>query len=119
MSLIVAVPSVLRVKCHYCSKFWPASEVHHFGESIIMCFYCHQKHEKAVEAFHPPHACAGPCGRTFEQIAAVTPGDSVGMTAHFKDGVYQLLCAKCDAEYVLKRQDLYGDTRFGYERGVK
>ncbi len=119
MSLVLPVPQVLSIRCHYCSRFWPTSEVIDLGESIVMCFYCHQKHSEAVEAFIPPRECQGPCKRTFAEIAALTPGDKVGMTVHWKDGVYQILCAQCDADYVLKRQDLYGDTRFGYERGVK
>ena len=120
MSVILAVPNVIQVQCNYCWRFWPASEVMEIGHGgVLMCFYCHQKHQVAEEAFQPPRVCQGPCGRTFEQISAVTPGNKVGMTIHWKDGVYQVLCASCDADYVLKRQDLYGSTEFGYARGVK
>lgn len=119
MSLVIPVPRVLQIQCHYCSRFLPASEVIRWGESINMCGYCYEKHTKAVEAFNPPHECAGPCKRTFAQISAETPGPHINMTAHWKDGVYQLLCQRCDAAYVPKRKDLYGATRFGYERGVK
>ena len=38
------------------------------------------------------------------------------MFLHWKDGLYQLLCPRCDAENVQKRKDLYGPTRFGWER---
>ncbi len=118
-SLIIPVPAVVQVQCHYCSRFWPRSEVLEFGESIVMCFYCHQKHVAAVDAFKPPRHCQGPCGRTFDAIAAATPGDKVQMTVHWRDDEYQILCAMCDADYVPKRRDIFGATRFGYERGVK
>lgn len=119
MSLLAAVPNVISVRCHYCSRFWPQSEVLHIGESVIMCIHCHEKHRVAIDAFEPPTHCQGPCGRTFEEISLFTPGDKVGMTVHMKDGVYQILCAQCDADYVQKRRDLYGDTRFGWERKLR
>lgn len=118
MSLILPTPQVIQVQCQYCNRFWPKSEVLEIGESIVMCFYCHQKHHAALEIFQMPEACQGPCGRSFNAIAAATPGPRVGLTVHWKDGIYQVLCAQCDADYVQKRQDLYGKTRFGYERGL-
>lgn len=84
-----------------------------------MCFYCNDKMRAAWEVFEMPEGCQGPCGRSFVAIAAGTPGDMVGFTLHWRDGIYQILCASCDAEYVMKRKDLYGDTEFGYKRGVK
>lgn len=117
MSLI-QVAEVVTLKCHYCQRFWPPSEVLKFCDEIVMCCYCHEKHLAAVQSFAPPHECMV-CHRTFEQISALTPGDQVHMTAHWKDGMYQILCASCDADYTLKRRDLYGETRFGWEQKLK
>ncbi len=118
-SLITTVPKVLQVKCQYCSRFWPSSEVLTFGDSVVICFYCNDKMRAAWETLEIPQMCQGPCGRSFQAIAAATPGERVGFTLHWRDEIYEVLCAQCDADYVMKRQDLYGDTPFGYERGVK
>jgi hypothetical protein len=40
------------------------------------------------------------------------------MFLHFKDGLYQLLCAHCDRRFVEQNKQLYGPTRFGRERGL-
>ncbi len=117
MSLL-HVAEVVKVRCHYCNRSWPPSEVITTGEATKICCYCHEKHLQAVLAFAPPHECMV-CHRTFEQISAATPGNEVHMTAHWKDGIYQILCATCDADYVQKRRDQFGDTPFGWERGLK
>lgn len=106
---------ILTVRCHYCSAQVHPKEVIRIGDSALMCWACYEKHKIAVEAFHPPHECAE-CQRTFEQIAAATPGSHVKMYPHWKDGMYQILCAACDEIYVQKRKDLYGPTQFGWER---
>jgi transcription elongation factor Elf1 len=112
----MAVP-IIGQKCHYCSKFFPFSQVIHFGESMVRCFQCQEKHLAALEvlAGNAPKAC-GECGLTFAVLAARQQGEQVSMFMHWKDGMYQLLCAACDRKYVEGRKDLYGPTRFGWER---
>lgn len=84
---------------------------------MVRCFQCQDKHNEALEvlAGNPPKGC-GECGVTFEDLARRTLGEQVGMFMHWKDGMYQLLCAHCDRKYVERRKDLYGPTRFGWER---
>ena len=112
----VAVP-IIGVRCHYCSRFFPPSQVMKFGESMVRCFQCQQKHLDALEvlAGKPPRGC-GECGITFEDLSATVATPQVPMFMHWKDGMYQLLCARCDRKYVEGRKDLYGPTRFGWER---
>jgi transcription elongation factor Elf1 len=88
-----------------------------FGESMVRCFQCQQKHLAALDvlAGNPPEAC-GECGLTFAALAARTGQEHVSMFLHWKDGMYQLLCPACDRKYVEGRKDLYGPTRFGWER---
>lgn len=112
--MTAAVPLIL-LRCHYCSEFHHPKEFVNIGESALMCWKCREKHTQQIESFNPPHACQG-CNRTFEEIAAATIGDKVKMYPVWKDGVYQVLCEPCEAAYVLQRKDLYGDTRFGWER---
>lgn len=105
------------VKCHYCSRFCARCEVVTFGESMVRCFQCQDKHVAALEvlAGKPPEGC-GECGVTFAALAERTAGAQVSMFMHWKDGMYQLLCPACDRKYVEGRKDLYGPTRFGWER---
>lgn len=112
-----AIP-ILTVTCNYCSEGVHPKEVFTFGESVLICFKCYEKHAKAVEAFNPPSHCVG-CMRTWEQLKGDSPGTHVSMYACWRDGEYTLLCAKCDAEYIQKRRDLYGNTRHGWEQKVK
>ena len=117
-----AVP-IIGVRCHYCSRFFPPSQVINFGESMVRCFACQQKHLAALEvlAGNPPNAC-GECGLTFEVLAdqQSPPAETqVSMFMHWKDGMYQLLCARCDRQYVEGRKDLYGPTRFGRGRKLR
>src|SRR5271170_4400569 len=112
----MALP-IIGTRCHYCSRTFAAWMIVNFGESMARCFQCQEKHLAALEvlAGKPPVGC-GECGVTFEDLAARTMGDNVGMFMHWKDGMYQLLCAVCDRKYVEGRKDLYGPTRFGWQR---
>lgn len=117
-----AIP-ILGVRCHYCSHFFPASLLINFGESMVRCFQCQEKHLAALEvlAGKPPQGC-GECGLTFEVLAdqQSPPAETqVSMFMHWKDGMYQLLCASCDRKYVEGRKDLYGPTRFGWDRKLR
>lgn len=108
-----AVPFIILVTCHYCGDQVHPKEIVNIGDDALMCWKCWEKHKVAVEAFNPPHECAE-CHRTFAEIAADTIGQNVRMYPHWKDGGYQILCARCDEAYVQKRKDLYGKTSFGY-----
>lgn len=115
--MTAAIP-IIGEKCPYCSRFVSHFEVVRFGESMLRCWHCQQKHEQALDvlAGNPPKAC-GECGQTFEDLAA-RAGEEVSMYLHLKDGLYQLLCARCDRIYVEKNKQLFKDTRFGRERGL-
>lgn len=108
-------PAIILVRCHYCSTHVHPKEIVNIGESALMCRNCREAHVTQIEAFDPPHHCMR-CMRTFEQLAALTVGAHVRMYPHWKDGVYQILCQWCDEKYVQQRKDLYGPTRFGWER---
>jgi len=41
------------------------------------------------------------------------------MAIHFENGLYRVMCVKCDRAYVRKRKDLYADTEFGHSIGLK
>lgn len=109
------VSTVLHVRCHYCSKFKPASDVRSIGEFVQICSNCYEAHNRRIEALaEPPSECPG-CQRAIADIQAAELGDKFSMFLHLRDGQYQLLCRRCDAEYIPKRKDLYGHGPFGRE----
>ncbi len=83
-----------------------------------MCWRCYEeRHRPALHGLKPPKECSM-CHTPTEVLAAMQPGGRLRMFIHFTDGVYALMCPRCSDEHVLKRQDLYRKTRYGYERGV-
>lgn len=81
------------------------------------CRYCLEWHFHALDVLGGamPQGCQE-CGRQAEELKEVLPGGevTVRLYAHPKDGVYQLLCAKCTEAYVPKRRDIYGGTAYGH-----
>jgi hypothetical protein len=102
-----------------CSKFVHPQEVVRTGESVIRCWDCYNKSNQVLESFSDPPAECALCHISFEVLAARRPGQSVSMFPHWMDGTYGFLCPECDKAYVLKRRDLYGLTRFGWERKIQ
>lgn len=108
---------IIGVRCQYCSRFRHPQEVIRFGDGIVQCFQCRERDVRAIEGFRPPKEC-GLCRRDFESLAAIERTEHVRMFPHFIDGVYTLLCERCDRDHVMKRRDLYHGTRFGHELGL-
>lgn len=112
-----AIP-IITVTCHYCGGARHPREIVNIGSATLMCWHCYEKHTVQVEAFNPPNECQE-CHRTFEQIAAATPGGTVSMFPHWKDGQYQILCRPCSDAYVESNKQLYRDTPFGWANKLK
>lgn len=104
-------------KCPMCSKFRSPSEILRMGEGecVRICLDCYAWHRRALDmlAGTPPPGCQV-CGVSFEEAKA-RDGNS-RMWLHQKDGIYQILCGWCDAKYVQKRRDLYGNTPYGKKK---
>lgn len=109
----------LTVRCQYCSKHYPACNMVSSAASTRICLNCYEGHTKAVDALagkrEPECQC---CQKSLGQLAVEQGVDSVPMTAHWKDGVYQLLCRPCSDRYEQKRRDLYGGTPYAYQKGI-
>lgn len=114
--MTTAVP-IIRVQCSVCSGHVHPNEFVLIGESVIVCWKCYEKQTRQVEIFDPPKEC-GMCQTRFDVLAAREQSEHVSMFAHWKDGIFQMLCRDCDKKYVLQRADLYGKTRFGRERKI-
>jgi hypothetical protein len=114
MGQTFAAPLIL-LRCHYCSTHCHPKEFVNIGESALMCWNCRELHTQQVEAFDPPASCQG-CNRSFQELAAAAVGEHVKMYPVWKDNCYQVLCERCEWDYVQKRKDLYGLTRFGWQR---
>lgn len=109
---------IIGKKCHYCSRFICGGEYRIIGESVVMCWACQQRHDVKVEGLNPPAECQG-CHTSTELLQARARGARWSMFLHWRDGEYQMLCAACSDAYIGKRKDLYGGTRFGWQRKLK
>jgi len=123
---MTAVPSVISVRCHYCSKFRHPSEVLDIGNGgAKMCLQCHEWHARSIQALAEggvPPGCFE-CRATWDELRLrIAPGDNpddVKMYLTPKDGIYQLLCSTCSDAYERKRVDLLGDTAYGHLKKLK
>jgi len=111
-------PSVLTVRCHYCSRFRSPREIIPIGSGgAIMCFHCREWHDRALQdlADNPQPGC-GECGVTVAELSARSPNGDCQMYVHPCDGFYKLFCRPCSDAYVPKRVDLYRPTQYGYKK---
>jgi hypothetical protein len=108
--------------CHYCQKGRSPYEILHLGTGgALMCWKCHEWHEKAIEAIgggEMPSGCQA-CGRSYETLRAESPAGDCKLYLHPCDGIYQVRCRACRDAYLTKRVDLYGPTRFGFLKKLK
>jgi hypothetical protein len=119
--MAVAPPFILMVRCHYCSQQrWP-SEIIYMPKGMGCCLRCYEWNAHAIKmlsAGAPPPGCQE-CGITFAELERRSPGGNTSMMLHRKDDIYQILCRRCSDAYFPKRRDLYGQTIFGHERGLR
>lgn len=114
------VPQVVRMRCHYCSRFRSPREILNIGTGgAVMCWLCYEWHGKAMLmlAGEPPPGCQV-CGVTFTELSARAGGGDCKMYVHQKDGLYQILCQSCSDRYVFQRADLYRPTQYGHQRKI-
>ena len=117
----MTAPAVFKVQCPYCSKWRSPAEIIPIGTGgAKICWHCYEWHHQALKmlAGQPPPGCQE-CGVSFEALEKAAPGGNVRMYVHPKDGIYQVLCRRCSDAYTRKRVDLYGDTKFGWDRKLK
>lgn len=108
-------------RCKICRLWKPRSEFYRVTKTQgNICSKCGEWHEQALLLLGrgiPPRGCQE-CGVTFESLAAGTKGDNVGMYLHPKDGIYQILCARCSAKYA-PRSGIYEDTAYEHRAKLK
>lgn len=110
---------ILTVRCTFCSQHYPPSELIRFSHEVRMCGKCREKHETALEllAVQQLPECMA-CKKSLEVIALEQQTNHPRLMAHWKDGIYQMLCIQCSDEYEQKRRDLYGETAYGHHKGI-
>ena len=112
---MTAVPHLVTIQCHWCSKFRPEFRVHKLASNQVICDYCLAWHMHALEVLGGavPEGCQE-CGSTLREMRDADP---LLIAARFyvvpKDGIHQVLCAACKDVYTAKRADLYRGTQFG------
>jgi hypothetical protein len=115
-----ALPSVLRTRCQYCSKFRSPSEVFPLGTGgVKICLRCLEWHRVAMRALcgAPPPGCQD-CGISFRDLKESDSLGNLRMTVVVKDGIYQILCTTCSDAYERKRADLFRETQYGRQKGI-
>lgn len=113
----MAAPVIIAERCHYCSRQRALSEIMDWPGGARICVGCIHHHEAALHALStstPPKECSE-CNEPWAELAArqAVSTNGLKMIVHFENGVYRLMCVDCDAIYVKKRRDLYGETEFG------
>lgn len=107
--------------CPYCTRARSIHDLMPFAGGRI-CQQCYQAHLDALSAISsgkPPAECSE-CHATRQQMAERQIGNpEVRMAVHFERGIYRFLCLDCDRDYTRKRRELYADTQFGYQQGLK
>jgi len=80
-----------------------------------ICDYCLEGHLEALDVLGGavPKTCQG-CGEPWKHLQERDPyAIAVRMYIVPKDGILQMLCARCTDAYTHKRTDLYKGTQFG------
>ena len=108
---------IIATRCHYCQKFRSPIEINRLPGGVVICFRCVEWHGHAnkVLAGEIPKGCQE-CGRDIFSLFCDTKhpeNENTYMRLVVKDGIYQLLCEPCAAEYRLKRKEFYRGTEFG------
>jgi hypothetical protein len=106
-------------KCPYCTKFRSPRDIIPLSGGAKICTQCEQRHLEALNALSTgvfTGECSE-CGLSAEELRAQKRcGPRGEMAIHFENGIYRALCLVCDAAYVPKRRELYGDTEFGHQQ---
>lgn len=104
----------LLTRCNFCSKQHPAYRVHTLTSRQVICDYCLDWHQAALDFLggHPPKGCQA-CEKPWAEFPAATAFYLVK-----KDGIYQLLCKNCVVPYTKKRSDIYAGTDYGRQIGL-
>jgi hypothetical protein len=113
---------VIGEECPYCCKFRSPLDIIRQPGGVAICTACEQRHLEALEAIATGNFLGecSECGLKAEELKAQKRCGPMGqMAVHFEAGKYRALCLECDRLYVPKRRELYGDTRYGHELGLK
>lgn len=103
------------IVCNWCGRARQKFRIHPLETGQAICDYCLDWHRHAMDFLGgaPPRGCQG-CCHSWEEIKAAAPGEQVRMYVVPKDGLMQLLCARCVKPYLPQTKELYKGTQFGH-----
>lgn len=115
--VVSIVRNVLKLRCNFCSKELPVHRVHQIQHAQIICDNCLDWHNKALD-FLAGGSIPGcqVCERSWSVLRDEAKSVEVRLYVVPRDGIYQVHCAACAADYLPKRADLYQGTEFGHRK---
>lgn len=102
------------IRCKICQK---SKGKNHFvfqsDDSGNVCDDCYAWHRRAIRLLggEIPKGCQE-CNRSVYEIAQASASEDVRFFVHPKDGIYQLLCARCSDAYE-RKVPIYKETLYG------
>jgi len=103
-------------RCPYCARFRSPLDIIHQPGGVKICTACEQRHLEALDAMQTGNFLGecSECGTRYDELKAQQRcGPRGEMAVHFENGRYRAMCLPCNAGYVRKRAELYGETEFG------
>lgn len=112
---------IIGEKCPYCTKFRSPLDFIHQPGGVKICTACEQRHLEALAGISTGKFLGecSECATKWDELAAAGKcGPKGEMPVHFENGKYRVMCIPCNAVYVRKRSELYGETEFGRSIGL-
>lgn len=90
-----------------------------YSNNVRVCHHCYERHSQALDTLSGKRIpeCQS-CHKTIEVLGNEQQTKNVKLVAHLADGVYALFCHPCSEKYEQKRRDLYGETQYGFRKGI-
>ena len=108
----MSVPIIVSVKCHSCQQFYDPREVISVA-NVHTCQKCWEWHEKAIQQLVTATGGCPECRRSHDEIGRDYPNGEPEYVLVPKDGIYQLLCRRCEEAYALQRKEMFVGTEHG------
>lgn len=111
---------IIALRCHWCSKQYPPTELMALSSNQLMCRNCFGHHLVALDVLAKkiiPTECHL-CHTPLSVLNDLEPGPTTRMYVINIDHAYAVACGTCKDKYMRKRADLIKGTAYGEELKV-